>query len=75
VAAAVAEAVGEVAWRGSRDTAQVAGRTIFLHTPDGFGRSDLAVVLTRPSPPGGPALTSTARNLATVTKLLALCDS
>ncbi len=73
VATAVTEAISRVAQRGSRDTAQVIGRTIFLHTPDGFGRSDLAVALTRPSPPGGPSLTSTARNLATVTKLLALC--
>jgi uncharacterized protein (DUF1697 family) len=73
VAAAVASAVRDVAQRGSRDTAQVIGRTIFLHTPDGFGRSDLAAVLTRPSPPGGASLTSTARNWATVTKLLALC--
>jgi uncharacterized protein (DUF1697 family) len=70
VAAAVTAAVQEVAQRGSRDTAQVIGRTLFLHTPDGFGRSDLAVRLTRPSPPGGASLTSTARNMATVTKLL-----
>jgi uncharacterized protein (DUF1697 family) len=73
VATGVADAVREVAQRGSRDTAQLIGRTIFLHTPGGFGRSDLAVVLTRPSPPGGPDVTSTARNWATVTKLLALC--
>jgi uncharacterized protein (DUF1697 family) len=74
VATAVTEAVRTVTERGSRDTAQVIGRTIFLHTPDGFGRSDLAVALTRPSPPGAaPGLTSTARNLATVTKLLTLC--
>jgi uncharacterized protein (DUF1697 family) len=74
VATAVAEAVQTVTERGSRDAAQVIGRTIYLHTPDGFGRSDLAAVLSRPSPPGGgPGLTSTARNLATVTKLLALC--
>jgi uncharacterized protein (DUF1697 family) len=73
VAAAVTQAVREVGQRGSRDTAQVIGRTIFLHTPDSFGRSDLAVLLTRRSPPGGSGLTSTARNVATVTKLLALC--
>lgn len=74
VAAAVTAAVREVAQRGSRDSAQVIGRTIFLHTPDGFGRSDLAVRLTLPRPPGGPALTSTARNMATVTKLLDLAS-
>ena len=73
VAAAVAEAVSGVAQRGSRDTAQVIGRTIFLHTPDGFGRSDLAVALTGRKPLGQAGLTGTARNLSTVTKLLALC--
>ena len=74
VAAAVTAAVQEVAQRGSRDSAQVIGRTIFLHTPDGFGRSDLAAALTRPRPPGGASLTSTARNMATVTKLLDLAS-
>jgi uncharacterized protein (DUF1697 family) len=74
VATAVTEAVRSVAQRGSPDTAQLIGRTIFLHTPESFGRSDLAIALTRSRPPGGgPGLTSTARNLATVTKLLTLC--
>jgi uncharacterized protein (DUF1697 family) len=70
---AVAAAVSEFARRGSRDTAQVIGRTIFLHTPDGFGRSDLAALITRPKAPGSPELTTTARNWATVLKLLAMC--
>jgi uncharacterized protein (DUF1697 family) len=74
VAAAVTEAVRQVAQRGSRDTAQVIGRTIFLHTPDGFGRSDLAVALTTRKPLGQAGLTGTARNLATVTKLVTLCS-
>jgi uncharacterized protein (DUF1697 family) len=52
-----------------RDEATVVGRTLYLHTPDGFGRSELAKVLSRP---GGPA-EGTARNWATVTKLHALC--
>lgn len=56
---------------GGRDTAQVVGRTIFLHTPDGYGRSDLAVLLGRPK---SGSLAGTARNWATVTKLLALSD-
>ncbi len=54
---------------GSRDTAQFVGRTLYLHTPDGFGRSELAARLTKLGP--GPA--GTARNLATATKLLDLC--
>jgi uncharacterized protein (DUF1697 family) len=69
---AVATAVREFAQRGSSDTAQVIGRTIFLHTPDGFGRSDLAALITRPRAPGSPELTTTARNWATVLKLLAM---
>jgi uncharacterized protein (DUF1697 family) len=73
VAAGVADAAAQVAERGSRDTAQVIGRAIFLHTPDGFGRSDLGAVLTRQKVPGSQELTGTARNWATVTKLHAMC--
>ncbi len=54
-----------------RDEARILGRTLYLHTPDGFGRSELAKVLSRP---GGPA-EGTARNWATVTKLLAMCEA
>jgi uncharacterized protein (DUF1697 family) len=75
VAARVADAVRQVSERGSGDTAQVIGRTIFLHTPDGFGRSDLGALLTKPKPPGSQDLTGTARNWATVTKLLAMCGA
>ncbi len=49
--ASVAAAQDTVAQKGSRDTAQYAGRALFLHTPDGFGRSELAALLS----PGGPA--------------------
>jgi uncharacterized protein (DUF1697 family) len=51
------------------DEAAIVGRALYLHTPDGFGRSELAKVLSRP---GGPA-EGTARNWATVTKLAAMC--
>jgi uncharacterized protein (DUF1697 family) len=51
------------------DEATVLGRTLYLHTPDGFGRSELAKVLSKP---GGPA-EGTARNWATVTTLAAMC--
>lgn len=58
--------------RGGRDEAVLVGRTLYLHTPDGFGRSDLAsLLLSRPS---GPAADGTARNWATVTRLLAMCE-
>jgi uncharacterized protein (DUF1697 family) len=59
--------------KGGRDEARVIGRTVFLHTPDGFGRSELAALLNRPSTRATAA--ATARNWATVTKLMALLDS
>jgi uncharacterized protein (DUF1697 family) len=71
----VAAAERRAAEKGSRDTAQVVGRTLFLHTPDGYGRSELAALLSRGSGQMSAAATGTARNWATVTKLLALCDA
>jgi uncharacterized protein (DUF1697 family) len=65
-------AAGQQAAKGGRDEATVVGRTLFLHTPDGYGRSELAVRLGRAR---GPVADGTARNWATVTKLLALCDA
>src|SRR5258708_742375 len=60
---------------GSRDTARVIGRTIFLHTPDGFGRSELAAQIVQGSRGKSADLAGTARNWATVTRLLAMCDA
>ena len=37
------------AGKGCRDEVTVAGRTLFLHTPDGLGRSELAAQLSRTS--------------------------
>ena len=54
-----------------RDEARVVGRTLYLHTPDGFGTSELAKQLSKPR---GPA-EGTARNWATVTKLLGMCEA
>ena len=54
------------------DLARVVGTTLYLHTPDGFGRSELAAQLTRAGPVGTAA---TARNWATVRKLLDMCGS
>ena len=68
---AIAAAQQAAAAKGSRDTAQLVGRTLYLHTPDGFGRSELAAQLSRAGRPGD---TGTGRNWATVTKLLAMCD-
>ena len=67
----LAQAQERAAAKGSRDEAAIVGRVLYLHTPDGFGRSELAKALSRP---GGPA-EGTARNWATVTKLLAMCEA
>ncbi len=61
--------------KGSRDEATVVGRTLFLHTPDGLGRSELAAQLARTSGPLAAAGSATMRNWATVTRLLAMCQA
>jgi uncharacterized protein (DUF1697 family) len=66
--ATVAAAVQRARDSGSRDDAVVVGRTLFLRTPDGLGRSDLAARLARSSVQSA----GTARNWATVTKLMAM---
>jgi len=73
--AAVAETEQKAAEKGGGDTAQYVGRVLFLHTPDGFGRSELAVQLARRAGPMSAKGAGTARNWATVTKLLGLCDA
>lgn len=66
------EAVSEIQRRaseaGSPDTVRVVGRTSYLHTPDGIGRSKLVAMLAARLKDG------TARNWATVTKLLEMLD-
>jgi uncharacterized protein (DUF1697 family) len=60
--------------RGSEgDSAQIIGGAVYLHTPGGFGRSELALYLLGRS--ASPLATGTARNWSTVTKLLALCGA
>jgi uncharacterized protein (DUF1697 family) len=54
--------------KGGRDSLTVVGRVLYLHTPDGFGTSELAKALARLTGDG------TARNWATSTKLLELCN-
>ena len=73
--ASVAAAQDTAAQKGSRDTAQYAGRALFLHTPDGFGRSELAALLSRAGRPMSAQGAGTARNMATVGKLLDMCGS
>jgi len=71
----VAALVRRAAERGSRDEARLAGRTLYLHTPDGIGRSVLAELIARGARKAGAAADGTARNRATVTKLLAMLDA
>lgn len=71
----VADAQRQARLKGSRDAAQYVGRILFLHTPDGFGRSELAVLLARPGGPTSVRGAGTARNWATVTRLLAMCEA
>jgi uncharacterized protein (DUF1697 family) len=61
--------------KGSRDTVTAIGPALYLHTPDGYGTSELAQVLLRIlGTPGRNGIAATARNWATATKLLSLCE-
>lgn len=62
--ARIAAEVRRARANGSTDDAVVVGRTLYLLTPDGFGRSELAARLTAAAGP--------ARNWATVTRLAAM---
>jgi uncharacterized protein (DUF1697 family) len=75
LAGAVAAAEQQAADKGSRDTARLVDRVLFLHTPDGYGRSELAALLAKSGGPMAAKQAGTARNWATVSKLLALCDA
>jgi uncharacterized protein (DUF1697 family) len=74
----IAAAVSAAAAKGSRDTVQAAGAALYLHTPDGYGKSELAQNLLRilapPAKQKKQGLGATARNWATATKLLSLCE-
>jgi uncharacterized protein (DUF1697 family) len=69
--AAVEEAQRRARAKGSRDEAVPVGRALFLRTPDGLGRSELAAQLAR----SGVQADGTARNWTTVTRLMAMLDS
>ena len=75
----ITAAESAAAAKGGRDTFTATGPALFVHTPDGFGTSELAQSLFRIiSAPATQkkkeAIAATARNWATATKLLALCD-
>jgi uncharacterized protein (DUF1697 family) len=73
LAAWVAGAERQVRAQGSRDGARLLGRTVYLHTPDGYPRSELRRVLARAGGPTSAAVAGTARNWATVSRLAELC--
>ena len=75
MAAWVASAERHVRAEGSRDAAVVLGRTIYLHTPDGYPQSQLRRVLARTGGPTSAAVAGTARNWTTVSRLVELCRS
>ena len=68
--AAVADAEQKAQAKGSRDEAAVVGCTLFMRTPDGLGRSELAAQLAR----SVTKTAGTARNWATVNRLLEMLD-
>jgi uncharacterized protein (DUF1697 family) len=67
-------AIAASAAKGSRDELRAIGRVLYLHTPDGYGNSDLAQLLLRVVNAPKTGATGTARNWATMTKLLSLCS-
>jgi uncharacterized protein (DUF1697 family) len=73
--AAVAAAEERAHAKGSRDTATVLGRAVYLHLPDGMGRSELAAQLAKLPAKGVADGGGTARNWATVLKLQAMLGS
>ena len=73
LAAWVADAERQVRANGSRDRAQMLGRTVYLHTPDGYPPSELRRVLARAGGPTSARVAGTARNWATVSRLAELC--
>ena len=69
----LADAERQVRAEGSQDEAWLCGRTVYLHTPDGYPPSELRRVLAKAGGPTSARVGGTARNWATVTRLLELC--
>jgi uncharacterized protein (DUF1697 family) len=71
----VADAERQVQANGSQNEAKLLGRVVYLHTPDGYQGSELRLRLARAGGPTSSAAAGTARNWATVCRLVQLCDS
>ena len=79
----ISAAESAAAAKGSQDTVQLAAPApgqppaLFVHTPAGFGTSELAqnvFKILAPPKKSKPGLAATARNWATATKLLSMCE-
>jgi uncharacterized protein (DUF1697 family) len=68
-------ALAQARAKGSADEIQAIGRTLYLHTPAGYGNSDLAQLLLRVVHAPKAGATGTARNWATMTRLLSMCEA
>ncbi len=73
LSAFVESAVDAARAKGSPDEATILDDVLYLHTPAGLGRSELAVQLGKARGPLHTKGSGTARNWATVTTLLDLC--
>jgi uncharacterized protein (DUF1697 family) len=71
--ASVADALTASRAKGSPDEATFVDDVLYLHTPAGLGRSELAGQLGKARRPLSSKGSGTARNWSTVTKLLELC--
>jgi uncharacterized protein (DUF1697 family) len=58
---------------GGQDEAKLLGRVVYLHTPEGYPRSELRRGLARAGGPTSASVAGTARNWATVCRLVQLC--
>jgi uncharacterized protein (DUF1697 family) len=70
----VTSAVNRAHTKASRDGARVVGRVLYLWTPDGFAHSILRAELSRGGQHRTPMPSGTARNWATVNRLVSLLE-
>jgi len=64
--------IAAAAAKGSRDSVRAAGRALYVHTPDGFGNSEVAETTMKIVGAPKAGVIGTARNWATTSKLLLL---
>jgi uncharacterized protein (DUF1697 family) len=69
----IARAQAQSEAKGSAAVVRASARTVYLHTPAGYGGSDLPAAVLRIVSSPKTGATGTARNWATMLKLAALC--